>query len=159
MLSSGAQQSQIQQDDPVGRNARIRLDYKKSFEDDLLFFPDPECESIMSGLAPPERAQAQADAKLIFHKQQQQQSQRSSQQKDNLVLLMALKRLEKQQQQQQQQQRQQQQQQQLFYENQLAMRKEATLHNFYQQQQDQHIGEHYIASQNIYNYVNLRARG
>ncbi|CAR27745.1 hypothetical protein ZYGR_0N02310 [Zygosaccharomyces rouxii] len=135
MISDGnqAQLQQVHHDDPISRNARIRLDYKKSFQDDLIFFPEPKNENL-----------SMIDTNFVFQRPQHKDQHNS--QKDNLVLLMALKR--------------QQQQQQQFYQNQLAMRKGAN-DTFYHQplQHEQHYGENYMSPQNVYNYMNLRARG
>ncbi|GCE97585.1 hypothetical protein ZYGM_003941 [Zygosaccharomyces mellis] len=135
-IVSDGNQAQLQQtnhDDPISRNARIRLDYKKSFQDDLLFFPEPKTEDSL-----------RIDTDFAF--QRPQHKDLHSNQRDNLVLLMALKR--------------QQQQQQQFYQSQLAMLKGANDTYHHQPlQHEQQYGENYITPQNVYNYINLRTRG
>lgn len=184
--SQNLQQPQPQLEDPAIRNARIRLDYKKSFEDDLLFFPEPRLPESsyrsydqqipvdMVGYVSPDNfsfTSNNLNSQTFFPQKQNQHSHQQQLQKENLLSLLAFKNLEKQQQQQEHPQ------QHRYLQNQTGSqpyqirRGGQTFYpqthqnqhhhhqNQQQQKQQQHYGEPYSVNQNVFNYANLRARG
>lgn len=115
--SQNVQQQPQQLEDPAIRNARVRLDYKKSFDDDLLFFPeprlpessyrsyDPSIPVEMAGYISPDNfsfTSNNMNNQTFFAQKQNQYSHQQQPQKENLLSVLAFKSLEKQQQQQQQ---------------------------------------------------------
>lgn len=119
--SQNIQQQPQQLEDPAIRNARVRLDYKKSFDDDLLFFPEPRLPESsyrtydppipveMAGYISPDSfsfTSNNMNNQTFFAQKQNQYSHQQQPQKENLLSVLAFKSLEKQQQQQQDHQQQ-----------------------------------------------------
>lgn len=164
------------QDEPGIRNARTKLDYKKSFQDDHFFFPETKIVAAENPyryrnyMVPPEMPaymspgnnaiplNGAVDGQTFYHNNDYHQAQKQQVQKENLLSLLALKNMEKHQQQESQKQLQQQ-----FYPNHVGsqpVRLQRGGQFYYSDnQQQQRYREPYPVNQNTYNYVNLRARG
>ncbi|QLG73211.1 hypothetical protein HG535_0E02950 [Zygotorulaspora mrakii] len=148
-------------DEPTMQNARLRLDYKKSFQDDLLFFPENKVfkqdtyigynNAYMSSKGvnnPVDSPHNQAASSLRLNPYAHQQSQH----KENLASLLVLKNLEKQQQHQQQQE-------QIYAQSHLPSQTFSFKRGgqtYYSQ--SQHLPHYGDQNQNVNSYVNMRVR-
>lgn len=159
------------QDEPGIRNARIKLHYKKSFQDDHLFFPETQelfmlnpyrsanqlQPNDMTGYQSSMNTNMQLNGSvknpMSYGTKYYQPNQQH--QKDNMLSLLALRNLEKQQQQQQQQQ-------QYHHKPQFQFGSQPLHRNgqvYYPDTQQRHHGEQHHIDQSAYTYNNLRARG
>lgn len=149
------------QDDPGIRNAKIKLNYKKSFQDDHIFFPEAQellvanpyrssnlfVPNELAGYQPPmNNAMPLNDSYSTKRYQPNQQHH-----KENLLSLLALKNLEKQQQQQQYKHKPQ------YQVGYQPLHRNGQV--YYQDTQPRPYGEQHAVSQNPYNYSNLQAQG
>lgn len=127
------------QEDPGIRSAKNKLNYKKTFQDDHIFFP----ENHETMLGNPYRSAnfVSLNNPVSYSVQQFQPNQQHQQ--ENLMSLLALKNLEKQQKQQQR------------FASQPVHRSGQV---FYREPLLRHYGERQAVNQAAYNYSNLRAQ-